>query len=93
MPNASVIQRMRALPAQYLANELSVAEFERAVEQHVEALEFINLDLVHRARTMCSALIQAHFLDDDEEFGDPAAAMAALAEFHRFLDELPLAPA
>jgi hypothetical protein len=90
--NASVIQRMHTLLDQYRANELSAGELEQAVEFHLDALEFIDLDVVHRARSLCSKLTYAHFLDGDEEFGEPQDAAAALAEFHQFLDTLPIGP-
>lgn len=77
---------MHSLLDQYWANELDAVEF------HLGALEFIDLDTVRCARRLCQKLTHAHFLDGDDEFGNPDEAADLLAKFHRFLNGLPVAP-
>ena len=92
MSNASVIERMRELIKHYQNNGCSAGEFENAIEFHMDALEFIDLDTVHRARELAWELVNAHLLDGDIEFGDPVDADKARNEFYQFLDELPVGP-
>lgn len=89
MSNASVVQRMRGLLDDYQRRELSPEEFERAVEFHMDALEYIDLTAVREARRLCSRLVHAHYVDGDEEFGDPHDAAIVIEEFQDFLSGLP----
>lgn len=93
MSNASIIERMRGLLEDYQLRVLSPEEFERAIEFHMEALEYIDLHPVHEAQRLCSRLVHAHYADGDEEFGDPHDAGLVIDEFHSFLNVLPTGPA
>jgi hypothetical protein len=95
--NASIIQRMQVLLDNYHAGGLSGDQFVSAVYSHLDALEFVNYDAVRRGRDLCHELVHDQ-LWSEEEFDDPrnraevlAVRDAALAEFRRYLDQLPVA--
>lgn len=92
MSNQSVIQRMHRLLDSFVAHELRAEDFERAVEFHLDALEFIDFPTVHRARAILGRLVNAHYWEGEEEFGDPEDMAPIVKEFRQFLHELPIAP-
>lgn len=92
MSNASIVERIRGLIADYQSHTISPEEFESAIEFHIEALEYVDLEVVHKARNLCWELVNAHYIDGDEKFGNPDDLATVVNRFHKFLSSLPTAP-
>jgi hypothetical protein len=88
MSNQTVLKRLHVLIDQSDAASAANGSFERLIQSHLEALEGIALQEIHRARDLAHQVCHCHFIEGEEDFGDPVDAKRARDEFHSFVYEL-----
>jgi hypothetical protein len=89
MANVSLVSRMLHAVDEYEAGRLSSEQVERLIESHMEGLERIGLQEVHKSRSLTHRLVSAHCFDGVEEFMDVEQVKVVVAELRRFLRSLP----
>ncbi len=79
---------MNEILDEFMVGRLPDHEFENAIEFHMQGLEQIDLTQIHEARHLTRQIVDAHFWDGDEEFGDIENARRAATVLRDFLRSL-----
>lgn len=89
MSNDGLKQRMLDLVNSFQLGEVTQERFERQFNFYVEGLDGVTLSTCHLARRLSSSLVNAHFWEDEIEFGTPEEADIVADEIRRFISQLP----
>ena len=89
MANSDIVRRMLRLIDDHEAGRLTSSDVEREVEQHMRALEKIDLREIHQSRDLTHRLVTAWFNDGDERFGADEDAVSVREEMRKFFRSLP----
>ena len=92
MANPDIIARMQHILDDYEAGRILPEQVERSLEFHMQALEGIGLQSIHRVRTFSHRLVSAHLSDGEQEFRDDERVSTVVSELRRFLSSLPATP-
>lgn len=89
MSNATVIRRMLQIVDDYAVGQRSSIEVERQIENHMQALERIELSDIHASRQLTYLLVCARFSAGVDVFGSQEGAAVVRLDIRNFLRSLP----
>jgi hypothetical protein len=89
MANSDVVRRMLQIIDDHEDGRITSSDVEREIENHMQALEKVDLRKIHESRDLTHRLVTAWFCDGDEQFGAEADAASVREEMRKFLRSLP----